>query len=109
MFSTCHGCQSITAVIIPATVKTIGTGAFRKSESLSSITILPGGITKIDSNTFGECKSISYVSIPNTVTDFGSNAFTGASFQCINWDPSVSRNFEVLDGVDPLPTRTACS
>jgi len=70
-------------ITIPATViynsttyrvTSIGSGAFRYSTSLTSITI-PNGVTFVGNYAFDGCRSLRSVTIPNTVTIIGYEAF----------------------------------
>ena len=74
------GCVSS---IIPNTVTSIGTEAFRLS-IFSNIT-LPNSITIIENNAFAECDNLIAVSFPNTVSKIGHSAFLG----CYNLESLV--------------------
>lgn len=67
------GCEKVTAVKIPSTVKYIGNGAF--SDSGIKSVVIPKGVTEIRGFTFSDCDNLSSVSIPNTVKSIGYNAF----------------------------------
>jgi len=68
-------CYSLSSVTIPNTVTTIGSSAFYGCYSLSSITI-PDGVTSIGNNAFQYCYSLSSVTIPNSVTTIADYAFS---------------------------------
>ena len=55
-----YGCANVTSIILPGTLKTIGTNAFYNCASLTSITI-PDGVTTIGSNAFSGCNALSKV------------------------------------------------
>lgn len=59
-------------VVIPSTVKSIGTNAFYYSYMQS--VVIPEGVTSIGSNAFVGCQ-LKEVTIPSTVTSIGTNAF----------------------------------
>lgn len=67
-------CESLASVTIPSSVTTIGSFAFSYCKSLTSITI-PDSITTIEESTFSCCESLASVTIPNSVTSIGKNAF----------------------------------
>ena len=57
-------------------VTRIGSCAFDKCESLTSITI-PNSVTWIDDHAFLGCKSLTSITIPNSVSVIGKDAFLG--------------------------------
>ena len=65
-------------VIIPNSVKSIGTGAFGGCSSLTSVTI-PKSVTSIGEKAFLDCNSLTTVTIPNSVASIGEDAFDGCS------------------------------
>lgn len=66
--------SSITSVIIPNSVTTIGQFAFGYCTSLTSVTI-PEGVTFIGQSAFRECTSLTSVKIPDSVTTIWNSAF----------------------------------
>ncbi len=71
------GC-SVTSVIIPNSVTTIGNHAFNYCERLKSIDI-PNSVTSIGDGAFSGCSGLTSVNIPNSVTSIGDYAF----YKCI--------------------------
>ena len=67
----------IEEITLPATIKTIGNGAFEGSK-LKSI-VIPDGVTEII-GTFRNCKNLEAVTIPQSVKIIGADAFAGCSF-----------------------------
>ena len=65
--------KTLTNIILPNSVNTIGNHAFYGS-SLESV-ILPNSITTIDSYAFASCSSLTNITIPNNVTTIGDHAF----------------------------------
>ena len=71
-----YSCSSLTSVIIPDNVISIGYDAFYGCSSLTSVTI-PDSVTSIGSSAFYGCSSLESVTIGNSVTEIGENAFYG--------------------------------
>ena len=69
-----YGCSSLTSVIIPDNVISIGYDAFYGCSSLASVTI-PDSVTSIESTAFYGCSSLESVTIGNSVTKIGDSAF----------------------------------
>ena len=69
-----YGCSSLTSVIIPDNVISIGYDAFYGCSSLASVTI-PDSVTSIGSTAFYGCSSLESVTIGNSVTKIGDSAF----------------------------------
>lgn len=65
---------SITSVVIPNTVTSIGKLAFVSCRGLSSITI-PDSVTNIGNNAFDHCSGLTSVTIGNGVERIGDSAF----------------------------------
>ena len=70
-----EGNTSVTSVVIPNSVTSIGEAAFSNCTSLTSITI-PNSVTSIEASTFYYCLSLASVTIPNSVTSIGDSAFS---------------------------------
>jgi hypothetical protein len=70
--------SSLTSVMIPNSVTSIGDGAFYHCTSLSSVTI-SNGVTSIGNDAFYDCTSLTNITIPNSVTSIGSGAFSSCS------------------------------
>ena len=62
-------------VLIPDSVKSIGSWAFKNCTSLKSVNI-PNSVTSIGSNVFRDCTSLKSITIPNSVTSIGFAAFS---------------------------------
>ena len=72
------GCESLTAIEIPSSVTEIGAYAFFRCSGLTSITI-PKGVTEIRDGTFRGCKSLTSIEIPSSVTEIREATFTGCT------------------------------
>lgn len=70
------GCESLTEIEIPQSVKTIGDGAFFRCSSLEGIE-LPESVTIIEDGAFGGCESLAYVTLNPNLEIIGRNAFGG--------------------------------
>lgn len=69
----------MTSLVIPNSVKEIGSHSFKRCTSLSSISI-SNGVVYIAPGAFNECSSLTSIEIPNSVTKIGEFAFK----DCIN-------------------------
>lgn len=73
-----YRCYSLTDIRIPASVTLIGDSAFKGCKSLKTV-IIPDGVTSIGGSAFSGCTSLSSVTIPNSVTSIGEYAFSSCS------------------------------
>ena len=73
-----HGCRSLTSIVIPNSVTTIGYSAFWACYSLASISI-PNSVTSIGGAAFYYCNGLTSVAIGSSVTSIGELAFYGCS------------------------------
>ena len=68
-------CEKLESIVLPASVKVIGTGAFSQC-ALSGIN-LPEGLTEIGLSAFSGCKSLGNVVFPASLKTLGQDAFSG--------------------------------
>lgn len=100
------GCEKITLVNIPNTVKKIGAGAFGMCSSLVSVEIpalveriedsafamctdlnsvtLHEGLLSIEQSAFGKCSSLVNISLPGSLTEIGNNALSETAITSID-------------------------
>lgn len=72
-----RGCDSVTSVTIPNSVTEIGGDTFFACESLTGIKI-PDGVTTIEPYVFWDCENLKEVTIPSSVKEISENAFNHA-------------------------------
>lgn len=111
--------KSITHVVIPEGVTTIGYKAFKNCKFLQSIDI-PFGVMSIKNYAFLSCESLQSIDIPNSVKTIGDSAFAGCiSLQSIDIPDSVTtirtyafmccESLRNLDIPDSVTTIGACA
>ena len=71
-------CRSLSDIVIPDSVTSIGIGAFFNCSFLSNI-VIPDSVTSIGGAAFFTCGSLSSIVIPDSVTSIGRNVFQGCS------------------------------
>lgn len=69
---------TITSVVIPNSIKTIGHAAFEGCTALTSVTI-PNSVSKINTYAFYNCKSLTNVYMSESVEEIGDYAFVECS------------------------------
>ena len=69
-----RGCSGLTSVTIPTSVTSIGESAFFGCSGLTSVTI-PNSVTSIGNYAFYRCSGLTSVTIPTSVTSIGDEAF----------------------------------
>ena len=87
-------CISLSEIVIPSSVTSIGDTAFYGCGSLSEI-VIPSSVTSIGDGAFSSCSSLKYISIPKSVIGLNGNPFT-------RWDSKLeclSPNFVYEDDI----------
>ncbi len=69
----CSGCENLSAVSLPNTLKVIGEGAFWRCKKLENI-VIPNSVTTIKDIAFLVC-GLKSITIPASVTELGSELF----------------------------------
>lgn len=72
------GCVGLRSINIPNTVKTIGDNAFNGCSVLSDI-IIPESVESIGKNAFYKCEKITNITIPEGITTIEEHTFNGCS------------------------------
>ena len=76
---------SISSIVIPSSVESIGHNAFGQCQNLTSV-VIEDGATYIDSSAFYGCRTLTSVTIPASVTYIGDSAFANCtSLASINY------------------------
>ena len=70
-----NGCTSLSNIVIPNSVTSIGDWAFSDCTSLSNI-VIPDSVTSIGDGAFSSCTSLSSIVIPDSVPSIGDWAFS---------------------------------
>ncbi len=69
-----NGCNGLTSITIPNSMKTIGKEVFLNCKNLTTVTI-PNSVTSIGDKVFFQCTSLTSVTIGDGVTSIGISAF----------------------------------
>ena len=78
-------CDSLSEIVIPSSVASIGDSAFLGCRSLSEI-VIPSSVTSIGDRAFNGCFSLKYISIPKSVICLNGNPFAGwnGKLECLS-------------------------
>ena len=71
-------CDSLSEIVIPSSVTSIGDSAFEYCKSLKSL-VIPDGVTSIGEFAFSSCESLTDIFLPDSVTSIGDGVFGGCS------------------------------
>jgi len=78
------GCEDLTSVHIPLSVKKICNHVFQGCKNLASV-IVPDGVIDIGLEAFKDCSSLKKVVLGRNVTSIGSNAFGGCALEDVSF------------------------
>ena len=87
-----YGCRSLTSIILPSSLRSIGNGAFYYCISLRSIEI-PSLVESIGDGAFYGCSSLTSIILPSSLRSIGINAFA---------DCSSLRSIEIPSSVESI-------
>ena len=73
-----YGCENVTSVYLPYTIKEIGEGAFTLCKNMTTINF-PYDLKEIKKYTFQECSALTNITLPDELTTIGESAFNGCS------------------------------
>ena len=73
-----HSCNGLTSITIPNSVTSVEGFAFAGCTGLTSV-VVGSGVRSIGDCAFAECTSLTSIIIPNSVTFIGSNVFQGST------------------------------
>ena len=80
---------TITTIVLPDTIKTIGKAAFAYCTSLSTI-VLPENLEAIDMYAFMGCSSLETIIVPDSVTNLAEYAFANSGLVSITFGNGVT-------------------
>ena len=92
-------CLSLSEIVIPSSVTSIGDSAFSLCRSLLEI-VVPSSVTSIGDSAFSFCSSLKYISIPKSVICLNGNPFAewDGKFECLS--PNFVNEDDVLFNKD---------
>ena len=92
-------CRSLSKIVIPSSVTSIGEWAFSNCGSLSTI-VTPSSVTSIGDRAFSSCTSLKYISIPKSVIGLNGNPFAdwNGKLQCLS--PNFINEDDILFNKD---------
>ena len=71
-------CSSLTSIVIPSPMNSVGNGAFENCKSLTSVT-LPSSMKYLGNYTFRGCSSLKSIFLPRSVCVMGSECFANCT------------------------------
>lgn len=74
--------SGITSIVIPATVKRLGTNVFQDSAKLKSVSFL-GSLRELPNYTFTNCSSLETFNFPKDILGLGANLFEGTALKSV--------------------------
>lgn len=101
-----YGCNELTSITLPNTIRFIGDFAFYNCSGLTSIT-LPNSIRTIVGHAFYNCTALSSITFPNTVTSIGEKAFHNTAWYNNQPDGLVYTGSVIYDYKGTMPAGTS--
>ena len=100
-------CTQLTSITIPASVTKVGDSAFENCESLKDL-IISEGVTELGAKCFLECRSLETVSIPKSIKKIGVGEQHSESFGALNivgcFEDCTSLSTVILpEGMEEIP------
>lgn len=80
--------KSLTSVVIPEGVTSIGVAAFENCNSLTSV-VIPESVTSIGDSAFSNCTGLTNVVIPKNVTNLEDSVFYESGLESITFLPET--------------------
>lgn len=103
------GNTTLTSVILPDTLREIGSGAFSGCSALRGI-FIPDGVKLIGSGAFRDCTALEAVCVPASVEAIGYNAFRGCTrLVYILYDGKFAQWAELYSGTITSGTKVYCT
>ena len=94
--------SNITSIVLPNTVKKIGSEAFNYCAGLKSI-VLPDGLETIEDRAFMLCENLETINIPNTITEIEDAAFLDSGVKTFTFPEKITKiSFQVLEDCKQL-------
>lgn len=90
------GKTSLTSVVLPNSITSIGSSAFDTTNGLKSITI-PSTVTSLSDNAFWGCSALNSIYIPSSVVSIGTAVFSTSS--CLITVDAANPNYSSINGV----------
>lgn len=82
-YSNYSNCKNMNSIVLPESIKAIGSAAFLNCKNLDSI-VIPQNVTEIGDSAFHDCYSLKNISLNTGLSIIGAHAFSGCGFNYIN-------------------------
>lgn len=81
-------CVYVDKIVLPDTLKSIGSQTFYRCEKLTNI-VIPDSVDSISPYAFQECVSLQTISIPNAITKINNGMFASCGFEELTFPESI--------------------
>lgn len=85
-----RNCKSLTAVALPAKLKSLGQASFAGCTALATVTF-PSSLKALPGIAFEDCKALTSVSLPSGMTKIGWGAFKGSGIKSISLPATLTK------------------